>query len=389
MSENDKYVETYKNEAEELLTEIEHAVLDLEEDAGNRDAIDRLFRAMHTIKGSGAMFGFDDIASFTHHIETVLDKVRNDEIVVNKKLTDLVLASRDQLYEMLYNTEYVDEEAQQKIIKELLSLLPDEAGQKMRINADSSVREEGTLSAKAVIYTYTIEFRPKSGIMMSGMDPVLLLDELRELGECCIQVDDSRLPRLDVFDPQYFYLGWTITLKTTANINIIKDVFIFLDADNLVEIKQIASNEKDVLHPSEVVSKGTIFPGKDRSQKEENDVPRLGEILVEHGVVSMKNLTDALDKQKKLGEILVEDGLIEKDQLSGALKEQSSLFRKQDARRSSGIRVPSERLDKLINLVGELVITQARLTQESGRINDTKLNIPVENIDRLTSELRD
>ncbi len=97
MSEVSKHIETFRQEAEELLADIEMTILDLEQNPNDAESINRLFRNMHTIKGSGAMFGFDAIAGFTHHVETMLDKVRDGLIPVTGELIDMILASRDQI----------------------------------------------------------------------------------------------------------------------------------------------------------------------------------------------------------------------------------------------------------------------------------------------------
>ena len=97
----DKHREIFKEEAYELLAELETSLLELEEKPDDMEVVGRVFRAMHTIKGSGAMFGFDTIASFTHEVETVFDMVRNGKIPVTKRLVDLTLSARDQIKEML------------------------------------------------------------------------------------------------------------------------------------------------------------------------------------------------------------------------------------------------------------------------------------------------
>lgn len=94
MGESDKYIETFRQEAEELLADIEDCVLAIEENPEDKDNINRLFRAMHTIKGSGAMFGFTDVAAFTHHVETVLDKVRKGITTVSMVSLRPVMISR-------------------------------------------------------------------------------------------------------------------------------------------------------------------------------------------------------------------------------------------------------------------------------------------------------
>jgi len=120
-------IATYREEAAELLAELETSLLELEEHPQDNDLINRVFRAMHTIKGSGAMFGFDDIARFTHEVETVFDQVRNGKLQVTRPLLDLTLQARDQISTMLDSSAGgppADESTGQRIIQGLQSLLP-------------------------------------------------------------------------------------------------------------------------------------------------------------------------------------------------------------------------------------------------------------------------
>ncbi|MDD2542477.1 MAG: Hpt domain-containing protein, partial [Desulfuromonadaceae bacterium] len=119
-------IATYRDEAGELLAELETSLLDLEETPDDDDLINRVFRAMHTIKGSGAMFGFDEIASFTHEVETVFDMVRNGKMTVTKRLLDLTLKSRDHISYLLgcQLGEAVDRSAGDEIIAGLRQLVP-------------------------------------------------------------------------------------------------------------------------------------------------------------------------------------------------------------------------------------------------------------------------
>ena len=108
MSEFDNYIDTFRQEADELLADIEECVLAIEDNPDDRDIVNRLFRAMHTIKGSGSMFGFTEVSGFTHHVETTLDKVRDGSIPVSKELIDLILASRDQIQALLAYDERIE-----------------------------------------------------------------------------------------------------------------------------------------------------------------------------------------------------------------------------------------------------------------------------------------
>src|SRR5512143_2919792 len=124
---SDKHRETFREEARELLAELESALLELEKTPGDDDQVGRVFRAMHTIKGSGAMFGFDDIAGFTHEVETVFDMVRNGRMSVTRHLLDLTLQARDHIKSLLdasISGEEIDRAAGDRIIAGLRQLVP-------------------------------------------------------------------------------------------------------------------------------------------------------------------------------------------------------------------------------------------------------------------------
>ena len=127
MSESANFADVFLQEAEELLTDIEECILNIESDPEDIDAVNRLFRAMHTIKGSGSMFGFDEIADFTHHVETALDLVREGKMKISKDFIDLILISRDQISAMLDQSQggpSVSHTQNLKIIEHLHALMP-------------------------------------------------------------------------------------------------------------------------------------------------------------------------------------------------------------------------------------------------------------------------
>lgn len=362
------YIETYRQEAEELLDDIEETVLDLEQNPDDKEIINRLFRAMHTIKGSGAMFGFDDIADFTHHIETALDKVRQGSVRVNKELINLILASRDQIISMLQAADSgipVDKALSEQIISSLKALLPD-SGDKESLLSKDAPGSPAVDNSEGKEITYRIRFRPDSGIFAAGMDPSLLIDELRDLGECTVVAQTEDIPVIDELNPEQCYIFWDIVLTTNRGIDAIKDVFIFVDDESEIKIDEIAS-DVDV----------------------EDIHKRLGEILIERGDVTADMINEALGAQKQIGELLVEAGVVTQGRVESALTEQQVIKKRKFAARVASVRVPADRLDNLINLVGEIVITQARLTQVSANIDRVELAGPVEEIERLSGELRD
>lgn len=370
MNPSNQHAETFRQEVEELLVDIEEAVLDIESDAGDSESINRLFRAMHTIKGAGAMFGFDDIAGFTHHVETVLDRVREGEMPVTKDLIDLVLASRDQISLMLENSDGAgpaDSIDATRIVNSLAALLPREeetpgaAGQGAAAgpaSVDAAAEEE-------IDITFRIRIKPAPGIFGWGMDPALLIEDLRELGESRVTALMDKIPEFDLLDPESCYLYWDVVLTTTKGEDAIRDVFIFVEDGCEVRIEQIEGGMPDEL------------------------LPRVGEILIDRGDVSREAVDKALGGQKRIGDLLVESGELSREKIDSALKEQEAVMKRKTAAGAASIRVPADKLDRLIDLVGELVTNQARLTSVAERISDTELASPVEEVERLTAELRD
>jgi len=375
----DRHKEVFKEEAKELLSELENALLDLEERPGDTELIGRVFRAMHTIKGSGAMFGFDDIAAFTHDVETVFELVRNGKLLVTQELINLALSARDQIREMLNvydGGQAPDPEKASAItnaLKQYISRFPGKdrgaAGRPPVGGKDAKVSET---IASGGASTFRIRFRPGKNIFLTGTNPVGLLNELREFGNSSVLAETNTIPLLEELQHEACYTAWNIILTTEKNLITIKDVFIFVEDDCELKIEVI--DEAGGLET-------------------ENGSKKLGDILVERGDVTQEDIRHALSEQKRVGQILVEQGAVKPDKIEAALVEQKQVKEAREKRQSfaaeATIRVPSERLDRLVNLVGELVTVQARLSQVAGGQGQADLLSISEEVERLTGELRD
>lgn len=370
-SMSDKHKEAYREEAFELLGELEEALLELEDSPDNEELVGRVFRAMHTIKGSGAMFGFDDIASFTHEVETVFDLVRNGMAPVTKELIDLTLASRDYIRELLEASSEgtpVDTDRGEKIIADLKRTVPH--GEEKTEEAAPEVEEEAPASADDV--TYRIMFKPPQDVFLTGTNPLFILEDLQQLGKCKVVAQMCNIPRLEEMDPEKCYTYWDIVLTTSAGINAIRDVFIFIEDEARVKI--------DVIDESGAID-------------EEEDYKMLGEILLERKDITAADLKVALSDKGRLGDALVDSGILDERQVEAALLEQAHVKEVRQQRKArqdaSTIRVTSEKLDSLVDLVGELVTVQARLTQVAGQRVDPELLSISEEVERLAAELHD
>jgi two-component system chemotaxis sensor kinase CheA len=365
----DKHGEAFREEAYELLSTLEESLLELEDAPDDAELIGKVFRVMHTIKGSGAMFGFDDIAAFTHGIETVYDKVRSGQIRVSKDLISLTLEARDIIKSMLDGPAGVagQEQAVENIVDAFKRLVPaEEEGTASQAGPLPSAGASPPAPHPGGPVTYRIRFAPDAGIFAAGTNPILLLDELAAMGDATVAANTDSVPCLDDIDAEQCYTRWDVVLTTDRGIDAVKDVFIFVEDASDLKI--------DVL--------------------EEKDY-RLGEILVERGDITKKDLQSVLKERKCIGETLVEKGIVTPEAVESALVEQQHVRKIREKAQEkkeesiSSIRVPSEKLDILVNLIGELVTAQARLTQTASVRADNDLTSIAEEVERLTAELRD
>ncbi|MEX2443668.1 MAG: chemotaxis protein CheA [Alkalispirochaeta sp.] len=385
----DGFQDSFREEAYELLNNLEQSLLELEERPEDMDVISAVFRSMHTIKGSASMFGFDAISQFTHHVETMLDDVRNGRIPVSRTLIDLTLEARDHIRHMLEEPEdSANEERSHALMTRLQQVLQaeqrepvpfDDSVSTVRIGSDETADElpPGAQSAAAgsrnagqkTPATWHIRFVPAADISKNGSNPFLLIEELHTLGDCTVVANTREIPDLDSDQLDEAHVWWDIFLTTDQGATAIQDVFIFVDDRCKVTVQLI--DELDFA--------------------EDSEYKRLGQILVDRGVVDSAAIDQAVSGQKRLGEVLVGQG-IDTYEVETALQEQQHVRRARQKAQSesaaSSIRVHSEKLDELVDLVGELVTLQARLTQTADGLGGDVATIS-ENFERLVSELRD
>lgn len=361
---------TFREEAPEILAELETALLELNTAPGNMEVIDRIFRALHTIKGSGGMAGFTAVAAFAHEVETIFVAVRSGQVAVTPELINLALQAGDLLKKMIETSGGVLKKHLGKVdglvnaLRHLHSeILPAVAEENAGEGGEGRRQEED-------LVTYRIRFQLTPDIFAHGINPLYLLRELKQLGDCRVVAQVDAIPDLEAFDAETCYLGWDVILTTNQGRNAIEDVFIFVSDSCQLHI--------------EVVEAAWI---------ERSDDKRLGEILMERGDLSMTDLLAVLAEHKKIGEILVEKQLATSGEIAAALIEQNQVKSQREARLGreamNSIRVKSEKLDALVNLIGELVTVQARLSQIAGSAELADLLSVSEEVERLTWDLRD
>lgn len=319
--------EIFRQEARDLLETLEQTLLDLDQDPGNRDLVDTTFRALHTLKGSGAMFGYGEVADFVHEFETAFDRVRKGQADVNAALVAIALAAKDHIADLVQAPgRHADAGA--PILVELRRIVDtDEVAEpEPALRGDVAEAEDGGVVVRFWLPTDAIAF---------GTDPLLLLDEMRDLGASRITALTDRLPALPDLDPACSYLGWDVEFDAGIARADIDDVFMFVRDGMELCIEPL---QAETARETPVTDDPDPAPRRDLAV----NTPRAPE--------------PTATREQKTG---------------------------------ASLRVPAERLDELMDRVGELVIAQSRLAQIAGSGNDLHLKAVVEELERLSSGLRD
>lgn len=220
----------FRAEALDLLPELDAALLAMEVDPHNASLVNRVFRAMHTIKGSGATAGFAHLAHFAHGVEEAFDLARANKLAVTSELIDCGLKACDVIREILSMEDDTCEATDERAVTEAVSrLLP---------ASQAAVSQEAHAAAPAgnALAAYRLLFRPGKDLFRSGTDPLSLLEELRELGAATITAHAAEVPSLASFDAEACYLWWEILLLTERGEEEIRDVFVFVEDDSLIDL---------------------------------------------------------------------------------------------------------------------------------------------------------
>jgi len=328
--------ETFRQEARELLDALEQSLLDLEQRPDRHDLVDAAFRALHTLKGSGSMFGFDEVADFVHEFETAFDKVRKGMSSVSPGLVTVALAARDHIQKLI---EQPGQHAPAgRPVLEALRKIVETGG----APAPEPVVSPAPDPSGSAVKAWRIVFRLPDDALAFGTNPLLLLDELRELGPCRVTALTDRIPTLETMEPTLAYLGWDVVLETDGGLEKIEDVFLFIRDGMELSIEPASTTVP--MTAAAVAADPVPAPVAKSEDRPAVSAPARG---------GAKEATGPAD------------------------------------RAGSSMRVAAERLDELMDRVGELVIAQSRLTQIASASNDLNLKNVAEELERLASGLRD
>lgn len=320
--------DAFLQETLEGLQSLEDTLLELE-DTPSKDKIDAVFRTLHTIKGSGAMFGFGPLAEFTHHFESAFERVRNAEIELTSDLISTALEARDHMLSLLESNHDADLittlQSSAKAVdleNRIRKFLTEEAQKSSSLAVTQPGRERPEAPQPK---TFKIRYTPDPTSIKNGQRPDLLIDELDEMGDLQATIDASHIPLLSELDPHIMYLRWDVRLTTCATTEDIEGVFMFLD-EHEYHVEKVHENPPKAALNKEKQPEPTQQPTTSKSAKPE---------------------------------------------------------------KSATVRVPAARLDDLMDQLGELVIAQTRLEQIGTTSGDTETLAVSEELGRLITGLRD
>ncbi|MDG1750893.1 MAG: chemotaxis protein CheA, partial [Thalassotalea sp.] len=340
-----QFIPSFLEESFEGLELMESSLLNLEQ--GDDESINSIFRAAHSIKGGAGTFGFEQVTEFTHLVETLLDEMRDGRRKIEQNDIELLLESVDcmrLLIESIRDEVDCDHDKIDQTSK-LLSIALNESE-----NSEKSSNKETTLAKcdeHLVKSIWHIEFIPEHHLVQTGNDPLLLFSALSELGELVVIANTKELPSLLDIDPEELYLSWHLTLTSTATEVEIREVFEWVEDECQLHIKQA---------PQEVIV------------NDANESKSIEDSSAIEQPISQSSTSPTIP-----------DTSIEQTKPVKAANSNEKTTTKAKAEVGS-IRVGVDKVDNLINLVGELVITQSMLSELGNDFDITK-------IERLTSGL--
>jgi two-component system chemotaxis sensor kinase CheA len=388
-NDNDFISETlpiFISEAQEQIADFEQLLLQLEDAPQDRELLDALFRCAHTVKGSAGIFGLDAVVEFTHHVETLLDRLREGQVALTPELSTLLLRGNDEMRHLVSaakDPNPAGDAGAQRARNTLVAQLQQASGKQAHHPAAAAAPEAPADSdAPAALQRWHLGVRFGSDIFRNGMDPVAILGYLRGLGTVSdLHCATEAVPPLDSLEPESCHLAFTFALDTAAAQAEIEAAFTFVREDCELAITAPARR-----------------PAADA---------RLGQMLLHEGVITGPELKRALHAQAdaatdafvpRLGELLTQQSGVDPARIEAAIEHQVqrvNASKPAAADDNRYIRVHADRLDAVINLLGELVIAgagaalMARQTKQRGLIEaNLQMARLIEEIRNGTLQLR-
>ncbi|MEL6840137.1 MAG: chemotaxis protein CheA [Pseudomonadota bacterium] len=350
----DSLRETFFAECEDLIESLTENLELVASHEWDSETINAIFRAVHSIKGAAGAFGFNDLVDFAHHYETTLDLIRSDQLEISSDVLRLIIRSSDNLAELVEGSRVEGTpapEATKGLIAELIELSGGSED-------EASAEEEFVFTPVAAlpieiavdpIDHFDITLTPRASLYMSGHDPLRLISALAKLGDVKSECDVDALPALENFNFDESYLSWKLLLRGTEDEDAVRDVFQFVEGHCAIEITPVFTETL------QVAEEPTAVEAEPVSEPVQTDVAK-----------AAPNVSGPAAKPTKS---------------SGATQTVQST-----------LRVDPERVDRLINSVGELIINHAvidRNLKESGLVSNSEITTALDDYGTLAREIQE
>ncbi|WP_440877316.1 chemotaxis protein CheA [Thalassotalea sp. PLHSN55] len=390
-----QFIPTFLEESFEGLELMETSLLGL--DQGDSETINAIFRAAHSIKGGAGTFGFEAVAEFTHLVETLLDEMRDGRRTITESGVELLLESVDCM-RLLIEAIRDDTSCETSKINEVAQQLENALNQdSVTTDANDSaavtIEDSNATSATAGLVKWQIQFIPEHHLVQTGNDPILLFSALTELGEVTVECDGKNLPSLEDIDAEEVYLEWHITLVGDTDEEQIREIFEWVEDECVLIITQAPLTETTNVVEGKNNNDCTEELAVNNADIHANSVAKTPDArqvtAISTGNTAQATAPEILNQNAVENPIQPEP--VSSSNLPNNTNSQSTTASKGKADAGS-IRVGVDKVDSLINLVGELVITQSMLSElgtdfELSKVE--KLSAGLEQLLQNTKELQE
>ncbi|WP_377294133.1 chemotaxis protein CheA [Rhizobium sp. SG2393] len=420
--------EIFFQECEEQLAELESGLLKLNDGDRDPETVNAVFRAVHSIKGGAGAFGLDDLVAFAHVFETTLDCVRSNKLEPGPEVLKVMLKSADVLADLTNAARdggSVDQARSKQLIRELEALAAGEIPVAVEAPVAKPAAPEPVAPAAAapaatnedgfqpigfsfdefdtavdegevlmVTPTFEVIFKPKSELFAKGNDATLLLRDLSKIGEMSIYCNSDELPTLEEMNPERAYLSWKIQVKTDKGEEGIRTVFEFAEWDCDLDVTDITNVDQpaDDDMPMQPIPFDLALLEEPEDHERPIGVVEEEEHLAGRGQDDQHAAVAAATTATKVVEMAGQAARQPAEQRAAPSAAANNAAAAQAAAGTPTIRVDLDRVDRLINLVGELVINQAMLSQsvvENDTNGTSSINMGLEELQQLTREIQD
>ncbi|UIJ72879.1 chemotaxis protein CheA [Aurantimonas sp. HBX-1] len=387
--------QTFFEECAEQLAELEAGLLAMENGVADSDTVNAVFRAVHSIKGGAGAFSLDELVRFAHVFETTLDELRSDRLEASDQVIKVMLRAADALADLVTAARddgVCDAERNAGLVQELKALVGGKASEAEAPAQDDGIPDFdfvpvavdlGEMLGGGGEGSYRIVFRPHAALYANANDAVRILRDLAELGETTVTCDTSELPGLEDLDPEGAYLSFTIDLQTDQNEDKVREVFDFVEGNCDLSIEALveeAEEEDGAGVDSDLADLLARIRGDATPEPAKRSVPEPVAEPVAEAVSGPTQDSDAAPSPARAA--------------TPAAKVEPADPKTQAAAANTGqtIRVDLERVDRLIDLVGELVIHQVMLSQrafQAGLARASDVAVALDELEQLTREIQD